>query len=215
MGNIISNKPKLEITEVDRAVLSLKTQRHRLEDHRTRVTAQIGRETLVARQLIASEHKDRALLALKKKKLQENTLLKLDAFLLNVESMLADVESSKDQVKVFAALKQGNEAQKLLQKAVALEDVEELMEETAEAREYQDQLQRALGVSWTGQDESEIEAELAALEMEVAGAELPAVPAAVVIEKKEEALPSVPTHKPTAVPAARQQENEPQPLLAS
>ncbi|KAG7669052.1 putative Vacuolar protein sorting-associated protein 20-like protein 1 [Nannochloris sp. 'desiccata'] len=211
MGNIISNKPKLEITEVDRAVLGLKTQRHRLEDHRTRVTAQIGRETLVARQLIASEHKDRALLALKKKKLQENTLLKLDAFLLN----LADVESSKDQVKVFAALKQGNEAQKLLQKAVALEDVEELMEETAEAREYQDQLQRALGVSWTGQDESEIEAELAALEMEVAGAELPAVPAAVVIEKKEEALPSVPTHKPTAVPAARQQENEPQPLLAS
>lgn len=122
MGNIISNKPKcvpfltlwlphlylltnsfppyfhplkcyrLEITEVDRAVLSLKTQRHRLEDHRTRVTAQIGRETLVARQLIASEHKDRALLALKKKKLQENTLLKLDAFLLNVESMASKIE---------------------------------------------------------------------------------------------------------------------------
>jgi charged multivesicular body protein 6 len=78
----------LEITEVDKAVLSLKTQRRRLEDHRTRVTAQIERETLVARQLVASGYKDRAMMALKKKKLQENTLVKLDTFLLNVESMV-------------------------------------------------------------------------------------------------------------------------------
>ena len=81
---------RLEITEVDRAVLSLKTQRRRLEDHRTRVTTQIERETLVARQLVASGHKDRAMLALKKKRLQETTLGKLDAFLLNVESMVSN-----------------------------------------------------------------------------------------------------------------------------
>lgn len=74
---------------MDRAVLSLKTQRRRLEDHRTRVTTQIERETLVARQLVASGHKDRAMLALKKKRLQETTLVKLDAFLLNVESMVS------------------------------------------------------------------------------------------------------------------------------
>jgi charged multivesicular body protein 6 len=133
----------------------------------------------------------------------------------NTHLQLADVETSKNQVNVFAALKQGNEAQKLLQKAVALEDVEKLMEDTAEAREYQDQLQRALGESWTGQDESEIEAELAVLETEVSQEQLPSVPAAAAgIEKKEEALPSVPTHKPIAVPAAQRQENEPQPLFA-
>jgi len=130
------------------------------------------------------------------------------------------VETSKDQVKVFAALKQGNEAQKLLQKAVALEDVEKLMEDTIEAREYQDQLQRALRESWTGQDDSEIEAEMAALQREVSREELPSVPATAAVEKKEEELPSVPTHKPIAVPAtqqtaaAKRQENEPQPLLA-
>lgn len=70
-------------------MLSLKSQRRRLEDHRTRVTVQIERETLVARQLITSGHKVRAMLALKKKKLQENTLKTLDAFLLNVESMVS------------------------------------------------------------------------------------------------------------------------------
>lgn len=76
-------------------------------------------------------------------------------------------------------LKQGNEANKLMQKAVALEDVEKLMEETAEAKEYQDQLRQALGESWTGEDEAATEAELADLEDKLAleiAAELPKVP---------------------------------------
>ena len=133
---------------------------------------------------------------------------------------LTNVETSKDQVKVFAALKQGNEAQKLLQKAVALEEVEKLMEDTAEAREYQDQLQRALGDSWTGEDEGAIEAELEALASEMLKEELPAVPAGKV-KTEEEVLPSVPTHTPTSIPTAAplppprtKQENELQPMLA-
>lgn len=74
---------------MDRAVLSLKTQRRRLEDHRTRVMSQINREKVIARELVATGHKDRAILALKKKRLQETTLIKLDAWLLNVESMVS------------------------------------------------------------------------------------------------------------------------------
>ncbi len=133
---------------------------------------------------------------------------------------MTNVETSKDQVKVFAALKQGNEAQKLLQKAVALEDVEKLMEDTAEARKYQDQLQRVLGESWTGEDEGAIEAELEALASEMLKEELPAVPAGKV-KTAEEVLPSVPTHTPTSIPTASplppprtKQENELQPMLA-
>ena len=86
---------RVEITDVDRAVLSLKTQRRRLEDHRTRVMSQITREKVIARELVAAGHKDRAVLALKKKRLQETTLVKLDAFLLNVESMVSNNYSSK------------------------------------------------------------------------------------------------------------------------
>lgn len=216
----------MEITEIDRAVLSLKAQRRRLEDHKTRVETQVAREKEVARQLIASGHKDRAILALKKKRLQETTLTTLDAWLLNVESMLADVELSKDQVRVYAAIKQGNEAQKLLQKAVALEDVEKLMEETADAREYQEQLKAALGESLTAVDEAATEAELAALEGEVArevAAELPSVPTAAAVvpepqDKEEQVLPSVPTHDvvvPTTATTVPNTTNEKQPLPAS
>ena len=67
-------------------MLTLKTQRRRLEDHQKRVMFQIDRESEVARHLVASGRKDRALLALKKRRLHQTTLGQLDAWLLNVES---------------------------------------------------------------------------------------------------------------------------------
>jgi charged multivesicular body protein 6 len=106
-----------------------------------------------------------------------------------------------------AALKQGNEALKEMQRAVSLEDVEKLMEDTAEAAEYQEQLRRMLGESWTGEDQSATEAELATLEAEVVTEQLPPVPERKIagtivgeqLEKEEEALPEVPTHVPKPV----------------
>ena len=99
----------------------------------------------------------------------------------------------------MAALQQGNEAQKQLQNAVSLEDVERLMEETADAREYQEQLQLALSVgSWSGEDEEAAEAEMAELEKERATKK------EVVVEMEDEELPSVPMHVPVAVSAASQ-----------
>lgn len=71
MGNTFSSKPKAgKITDVDRAVLTLKTQRKKLNDQRKRLDDSATREVGVARQLLAAGKKDRALLALKRKKLQ-------------------------------------------------------------------------------------------------------------------------------------------------
>ena len=43
----------------------------------------------MARELVAAKKKERALLALKKKKLHEGQLEQIDAWLLNVESMVS------------------------------------------------------------------------------------------------------------------------------
>ena len=45
----------------------------------------IAREIAVAKELIAAKKRERALLALKKKRLREGQLEKIDAYLLNVE----------------------------------------------------------------------------------------------------------------------------------
>lgn len=79
----------MEITESDKAVLSLRTQRRRLESHRERVLNQIEREKKTAKELVASGQRGRALLALKKKRIQEDSLKKLDGWLINVESMVS------------------------------------------------------------------------------------------------------------------------------
>ena len=131
-----------KITETDRAVLQLKTQRRQLTGQRKRVRndlidvapkfalhrcglhslrmhawnlAQgyfisrmqrliqrrasrplckqvedlIARELAIARELIAAKRRERALLALKKKKLREGQLEQIDAYLLNVEQASA------------------------------------------------------------------------------------------------------------------------------
>ncbi len=47
----------------------------------------IAREIALAKELIAAKKRERALLALKKKKLREGQLEQIDAYLLNVEQV--------------------------------------------------------------------------------------------------------------------------------
>lgn len=128
---------------------------------------------------------------------------------------LSNVELAKNQANVVATLKQGAQALQQIQKAVTLEDVERLQEETEEARTYQAQLKQLLGESLSGEDDRAIEEEVQALERELITEEMakfPTVPVTRLPEapgKQEILLPEVPTHLP--VPPEKTVE----PLLAS
>lgn len=132
MGNIFVKKPK--ITDVDRAILSLKTQRRKLGQYQQQVQFSsffvldfnfsvdswnkfyefwgvrnlcsvttmllwwkifqlevvIEAEKQAAKDLIREKRKDRALLALKKKKTQEELLKQVDTWLINVEQQVSE-----------------------------------------------------------------------------------------------------------------------------
>ncbi|KAK4349352.1 hypothetical protein RND71_032107 [Anisodus tanguticus] len=121
MGNLFVKKPK--ITEVDKAILSLKTQRRKLAQYQQQLEAVIDAEKQAAKDLVREKKKDRALLALKKKKVQEELLKQVDVWLINVEQQ---------------SLKTGNNAIKAIQSEINLEDVQKLMDDTTEAKAYQD-----------------------------------------------------------------------------
>lgn len=191
MGLIPSkNRKPGEITETDRAVLTLKTQRRKLAKESARIEALVVRETEAAKALVASNSRERALLVLRRRVLHYQQLSRLDAWQLNVEQLLSNMEVAKQQGQLFAALKSGSEAVAQMQKDVTVADVEALMLTSAEANAKQQEMQEFLAASMTPEQDAAARAELAELEAQEEDAEalqLPAVPSTRLATKAESA----------------------------
>ncbi|KAK3488321.1 Snf7 family, partial [Neurospora crassa] len=157
-----------------RAILDLKTQRDKLHQYQRKITVLTDRETAIARQMLAKGDKQRALLALRRKKYQETLLQKTDAQLEQLEKLTSSVEFALIQKDVFFGLQQGTKVLKEIHAEMGgLDHVEKMMGETAEEIAYQQEVSEMLGGRISNQDEDEVEEELAALEAEVAAKNQP------------------------------------------
>ncbi|RYP67552.1 hypothetical protein DL769_005730 [Monosporascus sp. CRB-8-3] len=206
----MGNSPS-KITAQDKAILDLKNQRDKLHQYQRRIGALTERETEAARALLARGDRPRALLALRRKKYQEQLLSRTDAQLAQLERLTRDVEFAAIQRDVVFGLREGTRVLREIHAEMGgLEHVEKLMGETADAIAYQQEVSDMLGGRMTNQDEDEVEDELAALENEVNApvSKLPAAP--------DTALPEVPSQREEEERApAREKQAERRAMLAS
>jgi len=190
-----------KITAQDRAVLDLKIQRDKLKQYQKRIQGILDREQEIARQQLAAGHKDCALVALRRRKYQEGLLVKTDGQLESLEQLVSTIEFSLIEVSVLHGLKQGNEVLKEIHKELNVESVEKLLEETAEARAYQKEIDNMLTNSLSLDEEEAVQAELRALQQETLRAQGNA-------ETPITTLPEAPTTEPVS---SEQQNESPRP----
>ncbi|KAF3384806.1 Charged multivesicular body protein 6 [Penicillium rolfsii] len=187
MGNSSSSQ---KISSQDRAILDLKIQRDKIYQYQKRITVLTDRETEIAKECLARNDRRRALLALRRKKYQESLLSKTDSQLAQLEQLTGQVEFALVQKDVLFGLQQGTQVLQAINKEIGgIEAVDRLMEETAEARAYQEEVSQMLEGNLSTQDEEDVEDELEALQREIAGpVDLPAVPQASLPDRSDEVV---------------------------
>ncbi|KAF9517589.1 hypothetical protein BS47DRAFT_510325 [Hydnum rufescens UP504] len=163
MGNS-SSTPK--ITTQDRAILDLKLQRDKLKQYQKKIQYVLDREQAIARESLATGNRTRALTALRRRKYQEGLLLKTDTQLETLQILVSTIEFSLVEKDIIYGLKQGNEVLTEIHKEMSLEGVEKLMEETADAIEYQKEINQILQSRMTHDEEDAVQRELETMQRE-------------------------------------------------
>ena len=154
----------------NRAILDMKNQRDRLHQYQKRITIITSRETAIARQCLEKGDKTKALLALRRKKFQESLLAKTDQQLETLEQLTSNVEFALVQKDVIYGLQQGTSVLRQIHSEMGgLEQVDKLMGENEDARQYQKEISDMLAGEMSNQDEDEVEDELEALQVEITG----------------------------------------------
>lgn len=173
MGNWLSSGNKKNrkrkrggISDADRAVLDLKIARDRLRRYQAKLDSESATLTQQATQLLRAGKRDRALLTIKFRRFREEKIDEIDRQLLTVESMVNSIEWQEEQATVVASLRTGTDALNALNKAISIESIEALLEETREAQEKEQEISALLAQApvLSRDQENEIDEELALLE---------------------------------------------------
>ncbi|KAL2919959.1 Vacuolar protein sorting-associated protein 20 [Polyrhizophydium stewartii] len=220
MGGALSKQKRPPaVSTKDRAVLELKVQRDKLKQYEKKLQTVLDRELQVAREQLRLKNHHAARLALAKKKYQEQLLRQVGDQLLNLEQLTSSIEYAMVEQQVLEGLKAGNQVLQELNKEMRIEDVEKLMDDTADAIAYQNELAELISGKMTEEDEAEIMAQLDEL-VEQENAEvikvLPSVPKGDKVDQHVEDAETAPAAEaaPAKAKAKQAQKKLEEPLAA-
>ena len=187
-----------EIDEKDRAMLDLKLVRDKLKKFNTQLESDSVKLDSQIRQLLSSNHRDRAMTTLKLKKIKEKKISETNSQLMKVEEMVDSIRTAAWNAEMFKTLQAGTKVLQDLTASTSIEKVQRLMEDNADAVQASDEIVQAMNEAMTSSSssvtdmasfETEIEAALAAYRLSEG----------IEAEAEAEAINPVPsvTHPPT------------------
>ncbi|KAK9344147.1 Snf7-domain-containing protein [Lipomyces starkeyi] len=175
MGNY-SSRPNRKITKQDTAILDMKIQRDKLQQYQRRIQVILDRERAIAQQCLEKGDKERARLALRKRKYQAQLLVKTDSQLETLERLTQSIEFALVEKDVLFGLQQGSQVLREINREMSMDKVERLLDESADGIAYQNEVSQMLANSITNSEEAEIEEELEAMRREELVKNIPTVP---------------------------------------
>ncbi|KAH9261557.1 hypothetical protein BASA82_000015 [Batrachochytrium salamandrivorans] len=157
---VAKSKPVPQMSQTDKAVLELKVSRDKLKRYKQKLEKEREQTTQKAKSLVKQGKKAEALTLLKVKKYKDKQCLQLEQQLDNVNHTLGEIISADMTVQMMKALEQGTSALQRLNSEMPMEKIEQLMDDTAEAIAYQQEVSSLLAGSLTGEDVDLVETEL-------------------------------------------------------
>lgn len=164
----------------------------------------IEQQQKIAKQKIAKKDKQGAMMCLKRKKMYENEITKIEGIQVTLETQMMSLESAQTNATAYQAISIGTKSIAAVNQSINVENVETTIEDLQEQMDDANEVSNALsqGID-TGLDEGDLEDEFAELMGEAAGEDLgigaplstvPAMP-----EAPQESILNFPT-APTEVP---------------
>ena len=186
MGNLLGKKAEPaskkgggEILDRDRAILDLKVARDKCKKYQVKLEAEADKLKAKAAVLLRQGQKDRALLMMKIRKMRMTAYETATKQQLQLEEMTVRIESAANTQQVVEGLKQGNEVLKGIHQVMSVVAVDEVMDDLRESQAIEDEIASRLGEAYANVDQTEVEAEYAAMieaESAAVAEQLPDVP---------------------------------------
>jgi len=135
-------KKKIEILPIDYVILNIKSNMNSLKRKQKYAEKRIEKEVELAKQNYRTDKK-KALEAIKRKKIYENQIEKLDGLLFNLEEFLLSIDQANINVQVMNSMKEGTKALKEINNSI--KDPEKLMEEVREQMDIANEISGMIG----------------------------------------------------------------------
>jgi len=193
--------PKAKTAAVSKTVdqiSQLKGTLQRLEQRRDFLEKKVTQELVNAKSKNKKGDKRGAVAHLKRKKLLEKQVEKVNAGILQLDQQILGIESSSVTVDIVNAMKEGKNAMADVMKQTNPDDIADLQDDIADLHSQQAEVDEVIASGVDMADDDDLEEELAQMEAEDLEGELDALPAVPTTKTKDQtaSLPAAPTHEP-------------------